>query len=84
MNGRSRRNFVNSMMAATAAAMSGSPLIAAPWQDRRPARRRRAAADRAARRVRRVRGRQASRGSRARESSRSQIPTRGTSKTTRG
>jgi len=33
MNARSRRNFVNSMMAATAAAMSGSPLIAAPWQD---------------------------------------------------
>ena len=40
-----------------------------------------AAADRAARRVR---GRQASRGSRARGSNRSQIPTRGTSKTTRG
>ena len=33
MNARSRRNFVNSMMAATAAAMGGSPLIAAPWQD---------------------------------------------------
>ena len=33
MNARSRRNFVNSLMAATAAAMSGSPLIAAPWQD---------------------------------------------------
>ena len=33
MNARSRRNFVNSMMAATAAAMSGSPMIAAPWQD---------------------------------------------------
>jgi len=33
MNARSRRNFVNSMMAATAAAMSGSALIAAPWQD---------------------------------------------------
>ena len=31
MNARSRRNFVNSMMAATAPAMSGSPLIAAPW-----------------------------------------------------
>jgi enamine deaminase RidA (YjgF/YER057c/UK114 family) len=33
MNARSRRNFVNSMMAATAAAMSGSPLLAAPWRD---------------------------------------------------
>jgi enamine deaminase RidA (YjgF/YER057c/UK114 family) len=37
MNARSRRNFVNSMMAATAAAMSGSPLLAMPWQDPAPA-----------------------------------------------
>ena len=32
MNARSRRNFVNSMMAATAAAMGGSTVIAAPFQ----------------------------------------------------
>ena len=81
MNARTRRNFVNNMMAATAAAMSGSPLIAAPWQDPPAGAPARAAADRAARRVR---GRQASRGSRARGSSRSQVPTRGISKTTRG
>jgi enamine deaminase RidA (YjgF/YER057c/UK114 family) len=32
MDARSRRQFVNSMMAATAAAMSGSPLLAMPVQ----------------------------------------------------
>jgi len=36
MDAKSRRRFVNSMMAATAAAMGGSAL-AAPWQDPAPA-----------------------------------------------
>ena len=82
MNGRSRRKFVNSMMAATAAAMSGTPLIGAHAGPggRRPGL---AAADRAAPRGRRARGPQASRGSRARASSTSRIP-RGTSRTTCG
>jgi enamine deaminase RidA (YjgF/YER057c/UK114 family) len=37
MDARSRRKFVNSMMAATAAAMGGTALMGAPFQDPAPA-----------------------------------------------